>query len=180
MRLYRAAAGTAAVLLIGLAGCGGNVGRQVADMNRSNAQRLANLYAAHQNYKGGQGPADEASFKQFIKDFDADKLKMMGVDPNNTDALFVSERDGQPFKIRYKVGGGRGSVDPVVFEQQGKDGKKQVAFTGGKLEEVDDSAYALLWSGKGESQPAAAPPAAGGGGKGRPTGPPPGAPTGPP
>jgi hypothetical protein len=165
----RAAAGVAAaVFLAGLNGCGNDTANQVAAMNKSNAQRLGNLYAAHQNYHGGRGPADEAEFKAFIKDFDPAKLSIMHVDPNDLDKLFTSERDGQPFAIRYQVGGGRGSVDPVVFELGGKDGKKQVGYTGGgKVDEVDEATYSELWAGKSP------------GGGGRPVGAPAGAPTGP-
>jgi len=108
---------TAAALLAGLAGCsGGNsVADKVAAMNPSNIHRLSNLYAAHQMFKNGQGPADEAAFKGFVREFPADKLKMMGVDPNNGDAVFSSDRDGKPFQVRYQVGGGRGASDAVVF-----------------------------------------------------------------
>jgi hypothetical protein len=158
------------------------VARDVAGMNTSNSQRIANVYSAYQNYKGGNGPKDETEFKTFIKEFDPNNLSMMGIDPNNLDALFTSERDGKPFKIRYKVGGGRGAASAVVFEQDGKDGKKQVAYTGNsKVEEVDDATYQQLWAGKGASQPAGAAPTAKPGTGGRPGGgPPPGAPTGPP
>ncbi len=176
--LHRTAAGVAvAALLAGVIGCSNKVAQQVGAMNTSNIQRLANMYSGHQNYRGGQGPKDEAEFKKFIKEYDPEKLKMMGIDPNNLDALFTSERDGKPFKIRYKVGGGRGSVAAVVFEQEGIDGKKQVASTGTtKVEEVDDATYQQLLAGKGPSQPAGGSPPAGG----RPSGRPPGAPTGPP
>jgi hypothetical protein len=178
----QAAAGmVAAVFLAGLAGCSGDkTAEAVAAMNTSNIQRLSNIYAAFQNYKGGRGPKDEAEFKAFIKDFDPNKLKMMGIDPDNLDAVFTSERDGKPLKIRYQVGGGRGAVVPVVFEQDGKGGKRQVGRTGGKVEEVDDATYQQLWAGKEPSQPPAGPPSGDGAGRGgRPTGRPPGAPTGP-
>ena len=153
-------------------------------MNTSNIQRLSNLYAAFQNYRGGRGPKDEAELRGFIKEFDPEKLSMMSVDLNNLDGLFTSERDGKPFKVRYKVGGGRGSVDAVVFESEGKDGTKQVGYTGGKVEDADDGKYEKLLAGKGESQKPAGPPAgapAGAAGGRRPGGgAPPGAPTGPP
>ena len=106
---------------------------------------------------------------------------MMGIDPNNLDAAFTSERDSKPFKVRYKVGGGRGSASAVVFEQEGKDGKKQVGFTGNsKVEDVDDATYQQLWSGKGPSPTASGPPGALPGKESRPAGRPTGAPTGPP
>jgi hypothetical protein len=172
----------AAALLIGLAGCSNPVARQVGAMNTSNIQRVANMYAAFQNYKGGRGPKDAAELKEFIKDFDPDKLSMMGIDPNNAEGLFTSERDGKPFVVRYKVGGGRGSVDAIVFEQEGKDGKKQVAFTGSKVEEVDDATYAQLLAGKAPAAAATGPgPGDKAGKDGRPpVGRPAGAPTGPP
>jgi len=163
----------AAFVLAATAGCGPDIAGQVGDMNKSNIQRLGNMYAAFQNFKSGRGPNDEAELRTFIKDFDPKKLSMMKIDPNNMDALFTSERDGKPFKIRFQVGGGRGSVDPVIFEQEGKEGKKQVGYTGGKVDAVDDTDYAQLWSG-------AAGPPQGGPQTGRPSGPPAGAPTGPP
>jgi hypothetical protein len=179
--LHRAVAGVAvAVLLAGMIGCSNKVAEQVAAMNTSNSQRLANMYSAYQNFRGGQGPTDESELKKFIQEYDPARLKMMGIDPDKLDALFTSERDHKPFKIRYKVGGGRGSVAAVVFEQEGVGGKKQVAYTGNtKVEEVDDATYQQLLAGKGSSQPPAgerSPNARGGRSSERP----PGAPTGPP
>jgi hypothetical protein len=77
------------------------------------------------------------------------RLEMMQVDPGKVDELFVSERDGQPFVIKYGQSGGIMSRLPVVFEKEGKGGKRQVAFTDGQVEEVDDATYQqLLASGK--------------------------------
>jgi len=166
-----------AFLISSLVGCNSDrTAQDVAAMNKSNIQRLANLYTAFQTYKGGRGPATEAEFKDFIAHFDAEKLTMMGVKANEVNGLFTSERDSKPFKVRYNVGGGRGSVDAVVFEQDGKDGKRQVAFTSNtKVDDVDEATYQKLWAGKGVSEPVAAAPTSG-----RPkSGPPPGAPVGP-
>jgi hypothetical protein len=169
--------------VVALAGCSRDqTARDVAAQNKSNVQRVANLYSAFQAYKGGRGPATEAEFKDFIAHYDGAKLQMMGVKADDLAGLFTSERDGKPFKVRYKVGGGRGASAPVVFEQDGKDGKRQVGFTGNaKVEEVDAATYDQMWAGKTGTEPPAGPPApAPKGGRGRPTGPPPGAPTGPP
>jgi hypothetical protein len=184
MRTIRngAAGALAALVLAGLTGCGkDSISREVAAMNTSNIQRLANVYSAFQNYKGGRGPKDEAELKTFIREFDPSKLEMMGISASNVDVLFTSDRDGKPFRIRYKVGGGRGSVSAVIFEQEGKDGTKQVAYTGNsKVEDVDATTYQRLLAGKGPSEPPAAPPTRRPGSGGRPGGgPPPGAPTGP-
>src|SRR5690242_15626034 len=108
---YRTVAGVVGLgLLAGLAGCGDKTGAQMGAMNSSNIQRLSNMYSAHQVYKGGRGPKDEADLKAFIKGFDPDKLAMMKIEANNPDAIFTSERDGKPFKVRYNVSGGMGSV----------------------------------------------------------------------
>jgi hypothetical protein len=179
----RAAAGAAGLaFLLSLIGCSSERDQQARDMaaaNKSNAQRLANIYAAYQNAKGGKGPKDEAELKAFIKEYDPFKVQSMGFDPGNVDKAFTSERDGAAFKIRYGVGGGRGSVDAVVFESAGKDGKKQVGYTGGKVEDVDDATYKALWSGKKPAGASVATGAADPKGVGRPVGPPAGAPKGP-
>jgi len=171
-----------AAVCLAVVGCSNDTANQVAAMNKSNMQRLCNLYAAHQNMKGGKGPKDEADFKTYVKEYDPEKLSMMGIDTNKVDDLFKSERDGQPFKFRFSVGGGRGSVDAVVFEQTGVNGKRQVGFTGGTIEEVDDAAYKDYLAGK---KPRVEGPAGGPGsgidkGAGRPGGgAPAGAPNGP-
>jgi hypothetical protein len=173
--MNRSRIGTAVVVLLaGLCtGCGDKTAKEVAAMNTSNILRLVNMYSAFQNYKGGRGPKTEAEFREFIAAFDPEKLKMMGIKTDDLDGLFTSERDGKRFKVRYNVGGGRGSVDPVVFEESGKDGTQQVGYTGGKVEDVDSATYQALWTGKG-TQPNADPK-----GSARPKGPPAGAPTGP-
>lgn len=177
----------ATLVLLGCSNEKEQIGREIAAMNTSNIQRISNIYAAYQNAKNGKGPKDEVELKGFIKEYDPFKVASMGFDANNLDKSFTSERDGAAFKIRYNVGGGRGSADAVVFEATGKDGKKQVGYTGGKVEEVDDATYQALWSGKkpaGSADSKGGPPsgapdpknAAGG----RPSGAPAGAPTGPP
>jgi hypothetical protein len=158
-------------LVTGLVGCNRDrTAELVAAVNTSNVQRLANLYAAHQNHKNGRGPASESEFREFVRTFDPNKLKMMGINPDELDQVFTSEADGKPLRVRYNVGGGRGSRDPVVFEQDGKDGLKRVGYTGGTVEEVDDATAQQLWAGKGASGPP---------GDGRPTGRPIGAPVAP-
>jgi hypothetical protein len=179
--------GAAAVLLLAaVSGCSTKVARDVAAMNTSNIQRLSNLYAAFQNYRSGRGPRNEGEFKTFIEEFDAKKLAMMNVDPSHLDVIFTSERDGQPFQIRYGIGGGHGAVEAVVFERQGKDGKLLVGYTGGRVEELDFAVCQQMLEGGGpleaENSPAAAAPVGRGQRGRRPagtTGPPPGAPTGP-
>jgi hypothetical protein len=178
----------AAGLGLGLAGCSQDqTASQVSAMNATNLQRLTNLYAAYMAAHGWQGPKTEADLKEFIKAFDPNKLAMMHVDAANVDAIFVSERDGKPFKVRYGQGGGPGAAVAVTFEQEGHEGKKQVGLTNGTQEDADPARYNELWSGKAApsgGRSSGPPPGGPGGpppgGGGRPTGRPAGAPTGPP
>jgi hypothetical protein len=142
-------------------GCGGgdSGADAVRNANQTNMQRLANLYFSYQSRHDWAGPKDEAALKQFVAEFDPEKLALIGVDPGAVDALFVSERDGQPFKVRYGVRGSMmGSSEPVIFEATGVDGKRQVGFLNMTQRDVDAAEYDALWAGKG---PAAEPQRAG-------------------
>ena len=135
-------------VLLHLAGCSGNrIASQVAAMNDANIKRLVNLYTAYQSVHGWQGPKDENVLKSFVtsRGIPERNLEMMGIDPNIVDNVFKSDRDGKPFKVRYGVTGGRGVSDAIVFEDQGINGKKMVAFNGPLVEEVDDAEYKKLW-----------------------------------
>ena len=124
----------------------------VASKNSSNIQRLANLYRSYQLRHGSQGPKDEEGFKDYIQHaMPAHRLEMMQIDPDNIEGLFISERDGQPFLVRYGVHGGMDWITAVVFEQQGRNAKKQVGFTDGSVAEVDDSRFRRLLDDAGQS-----------------------------
>ncbi len=72
----------------------------------------------------------------------------MGVDRDKMDAIFVSERDGKPFKIKFgAVRGFAAPHIPIVFEAEG-DGRKQVAWTNAQVRDVDDAEYQQLWGEK--------------------------------
>lgn len=145
-------------LLAVFVGCGGGVDNDeaLARVNSTNAQRLANLYFTYHTKNEWRGPVDEATFKSFIRSYNPQKLARIGVDPNSIDALFISERDSQPFKIRYSVkGSAMGSSEPVIFESLGVDGSRQVAFLNMTQREVDEAEYESLWTGK--AQPTNAP-----------------------
>jgi hypothetical protein len=135
------------------AGCGRDVSTDdlVAQANSTNIERLANLYTGYQSEHEWAGPPDEATFKAYVRAFDSQKLKRIGIDPAAADNLFTSDRDGQPFKVRYKVkGSSMGSSEPVIFESTGVDGRRQVAFLDMTEREVDDTEYQSLWTKKGQ------------------------------
>ena len=158
------------VITVCAAGCSSDpMTQSIANSNRSNIQRLANLYTAYQINHQWKGPKTQEEFKAFIKGFDATRLRQMGIDPSQTDSLFASDRDGKPFKVRWDVPGGMGVCAAVIFEQEGRGGTKQIGFTGGGVEAVDDTRYQNLLAGKEKptgadrnSRPIGAPPGAGG------------------
>ena len=138
-----------ALVFVGLSGCGsGNTPENaIADSNKTNIQRLANLYSLFQIQNKLRGPTDEAEFKMFIRNVDAKALGPMGIDTSNLDELFTSEDDGEPFVIRYGVDSGpRGSKQPVIFEKTGSGGKRSVAFLNMVQRDVDDQEYEELLS----------------------------------
>jgi hypothetical protein len=126
----------------------------IAAVNKTNIQRLANLYLTYQSLHEWHGPKDEAQFKTFLRGYNAHMLGRIGVDPNALDPLFISERDAQPFKIRYGVqGSSRGSSAPVIFEAVGGGNGRLVGFLDMQQREVDESEYNALWSATTVSAP---------------------------
>jgi hypothetical protein len=142
-----------ALFFLSNSGCSSDsVQSQVAAMNSSNIKRVANLFGAWQNSHGGQGPKDVESIKTFAEGIPPDALQNMKIDSAKLDALFISERDGKPFKIKFgAVRPPMAPHIPVVFEEKGTDGKKQVAWTNAQVRDVDDAEYQQLW---GEKSPA--------------------------
>ncbi len=140
------------VLCLGLVtGCGFSVDNEstLAQLNAQNIQRLANLYVAFQQNHEWRGPDDEAEFKEFIKNFPSHKLERIGIDPTNIDGIFVNERDGEPFNIRYQVQGNMmGCSEAVIFEATGVGGKKMIGFLDMLQREVEQAEYDQLWSGE--------------------------------
>jgi hypothetical protein len=153
-------------------GCGNSGAGDAAirNANQTNIQRLTNLYSRFQLSRGGKGPANETEFRKYIGELDSQTLSNIGVEAANLDKLFKSERDNQAFSVRYAVAGNtRGSNDAIVFESEGKEGKRQVGFTSLAIREVDSSEYDQLKAGKPatsgnpstSSNPGSLPPGAG-------------------
>jgi hypothetical protein len=135
------------------AGCSRNYDNQVRAMNTANIQRLSNFYASFQSGRFGQGPKNEAEFKQFLLTQSPETFQLMGIDANNKDSIWASERDHKPFKVRYGVDSPLGGLAAVVFEQDGIGGKRQVCFNNSKIEEADEARYKELWEGRGVEKP---------------------------
>jgi hypothetical protein len=130
-------------------GSGESPDAAMARANKTNLQRLANLYSMYHAEHFFEGPENETAFREFIAGANAEKLANMGVDPSDLDQLFTSDRDGMPFKIRYGVQGStRGSNEAVIFEQVGSGGKRRVGFTSMNVKEVNEEEYDQLWKGE--------------------------------
>lgn len=141
--------GVVAGLCACLAGCGGDGARRmIAANNDTNVKRLGTLYGMFHLRNEFRGPRDEAEFRAFIGGQDPARLALAGVDPKALDGLFVGERDRLPLRIRYGVNTRvRGPDLPVVFEQSGREGRRQVGFTGGSVRDVESADYEALWHG---------------------------------
>jgi len=137
-------------IVLSLGGCSSDsVQSKVAAMNTSNIKRVANLFAAYQNTQGGQGPKDVETIVAFAKSIPPDALHNMKIDENNLNALFISERDDKPFRIKF--GAIRGAMSPhipIIFEEQGVGDTRQVAWTNARVEELGAAEYQRLWSEK--------------------------------
>src|SRR5690606_6463432 len=100
-----------------------------------NIKRLAMAYGQFVN-ASGRPPRDEAEFRVFIE-----KQQSSGrvLQPTEGD-LFTSPRDGKPYVIPYgKLSPAQKSKGVAAYEQTGLDGKRQIAFTIGMVEEADDA-----------------------------------------
>lgn len=138
-------------VLVAFWGCGpgeSEVLSVIRSNNDSNGKRLANLYYIHQTLSPRrEGPRDEAGFREFISSIKPEQLAEMNVDAGRLDDLFISERDGEPFLVRYGVvmpGLGGGHHQAVIFERQGQRGQISVYMTGPKVIDIpvaDSAAY---------------------------------------
>lgn len=141
-----------------LAGCAKheNASTIIERINDSNGKRLANLYAIHQVRHNFKGPANKAAFVRFIQqEMLPAELEGTGVDPNAIDELFVSERDKEPFFIRYGLVAPpwAASHQAVVFEEKGVRGSVAVFLTGPKVVEVRNEDVAAYRSGEKDELP---------------------------
>lgn len=143
-----------------LLGCSSNnVADGVAKANNANIKRAANLYASYAAHNGSQGPKGEDDLKRYVHDELAPKkLEMMGIDSQNLDAVFISERDHKPFKVQWGLVVPPTASVAVVFETDGVGGVKQVATTGGEVKDVSDAEYQSLWGEKPSAAAASAGP----------------------
>lgn len=140
------------IALVAFSGCGGGNSddAMIKDANKLNIQRLTNLYTRHQMQNSSQGPKNEQEFKKYIQGVDSATLEKMGIDLADINSLFVSDRDQQPFEIRYGVAASfRGDAVGLIFEKQGLNGVRQVGLSTIAVKEIeDDQQYSQLLAGR--------------------------------
>jgi len=122
-----------------LPGCGSD---ELNSPTAAKLRGLGNFYLEHAGAKGGKGPADEQAFKKYLRNLPDFVLKNNGLDPDAIDAAFVSERDQEPFVVRYgiKIDKISGTSAPLIaHEKTGKNGKRLVAFANAKVELVNEA-----------------------------------------
>lgn len=143
------------ILSLVLPGCGsgGDAKSMIAAANDSNVKRVATMYSFFHLKNNFKGPKDEAELRSFISEQDVKRLSLADIDPADLDGLFVSERDDEPFVIRYGIDTYiRGPAVPVVFEATGFEGLRQVGFCNGSMKEVDSDEYDELLAGKADGE----------------------------
>jgi hypothetical protein len=138
-----AALALAGAVLVAGVGCSGTEGELTP--GEKNLQTLSVMWGRYIQRNRGQSPPNEAEFKKFVKGMSKEELSGMGVDPNDIDKLFTSPRDNQPYGFAYRTPastpGADGTMPMVIWEQTGVNGKRMVANSLGKIEEIDEAEF---------------------------------------
>jgi hypothetical protein len=128
---------TAALLLLVVAGCGG----QTLAPSATEGRRIGAIVTTHNMMERATGrlPPNEQEFKKFIAENGSQSLERAGV--TAVDELFVSDRDGQPLVVIYGKYPAGMNAKVVVYEENGADGKRFVGYNSGAVELVDDARF---------------------------------------
>lgn len=140
-----------------LTGCDGKAARDAEFMkkaNDSNMKKVASayqMYASRHSYTGPKSKKELVEFLTTNQTIDRN-LKLVGIDLNTLDEIFVSENDGEEFVIRwgeYMNPDETRAKEPFIFEKVGVDGMRLVMISNRKILEVsDDKKYQKLLKGK--------------------------------
>lgn len=129
-------------------GCQPSAEQQVKDAFRrefrENGRRLAAFYSRFMSSptkpvagpNGFSGPRDEAELRAFIAASPTAALGEMGIESAEAPELFMSERDGQPFRVRYGIKGSLTTTYVVLCESKGVNGRVKVFKSDGSSAEV--------------------------------------------
>lgn len=139
------AAVTTLALVTSFCGCSGE--NELAGIYSDNIRKVHQCYLMYMEEHGYRGPKDEEELKTYLKtDPTAIFLtKRIDLTPEGVDDIFISERDGEPFVIRYGLNGIADHA--IVFEAVGVDGTRLIALTP-PLEVEDEDEYDDYLTGK--------------------------------
>jgi hypothetical protein len=132
--------------LAAVPGCGSN------DLDSPTANRLRGLARVYLDYavpRNGKGPDSEQAFKKHVRALPDFVLRTNGVDPADIEAVFASERDREPFVVRYgiTIGSISGtSAAALAHEKTGRNGKRLIVFANAKVELADDARLRELFA----------------------------------
>jgi hypothetical protein len=99
---------------------------------QSNLRSLAVYYNQYQASHRGQLPANEEDFKNFITTSSG---------KTNVDSLFVSNRDGKPFVVKYRGDKSWAHPEIIAYEQEGRGGTRDVATLTGGYERLSEEKF---------------------------------------
>ncbi len=118
------------------------------EANKTNVAKVRTCYELFATRNDERGPKSQQELVDFLKGGTVDKnLKRLGLSVDEIDDIFVSERDGEPIKVKWGQRVNFDNPQPVAFETTGVDGVRLVAAT--EILEVEtDERYQELWEGK--------------------------------
>lgn len=140
-----------------LNGCDGKAARDadfVKKANDSNIKKVASAYQIFASRRSHTGPNSKEELVDFLKTNEKiqKNLKLIGIDVEGLDEIFVSENDGEEFEIRWGVFMNPDETrakEPFVFEKVGIDGVRLVMVSNRKILKVsDENKYQKLLKGK--------------------------------
>lgn len=136
------------LLALSFSGCGGGGGlSEFKDRNKMNVAKVSTCFKIFASRNNNKTPESEEQLVAFMKEERVAKnLERLGLDVDKLDSIFVSERDGEPLKIRWGAKWDPESSTPVAFEAVGVDGVRLVGADV-VLEVSDDDEYEELWQG---------------------------------
>lgn len=145
-----------AAILICIAGCSSSAEKAAQDfleLNKTNVAKVRTCFILYAYRNQMEAPKNQEELLEFLESGKVDRnLKRAGINPEAIDQIFVSERDGQPLKIRWGSKLSQSGDSPIAFETTGVGGVRLVAADK-IIEAATDEQYDRLWSGKYSSMP---------------------------
>lgn len=136
-----------------IAGCDSDakIDGRVGEINKSNIQKVRNSLRLYQIRLGKAAPSEEELCDFIANNGSIEKnVARMNIDRANFKDHLISERDSEPFFVRYGIiCRDKGVAHPLVFESVGVEGVRQVCWSNGDVVELsDEKEYEKLKNGK--------------------------------